>query len=180
MAAIAPPESAKLICGMLCHDAETFVQVSDALTPRFGPIDIRSETIDFDFTHYYEKEMGAGLLRQFVAFENCIDPGTLADIKRFTNELEDRFAQNADVRRPINLDPGYVVLSRLILASAKNFAHRIYLRDGIYAEVTLLYRNHRWESLEWTFPDFASHCYDPFFTDARNRLREQQHKERVS
>jgi hypothetical protein len=79
--------------------------------------------------------------------------------------------------RPINLDVGYITPAKLVLASMKNFSHRIYLRDGVYGEVTLLYRGRRWEALEWTFPDFASGRYDAFLSEARRRLRQEPARE---
>jgi hypothetical protein len=188
MAAILEPKPVKLISGLLCADKILLEKVRQELSERFGPIDVVMDAQPFDFTHYYDDEMGAGLYRSFVAFETLIDPGRLAEIKIATNELEDRFAR--DVRegkiawtadspppaRPVNLDPGYIAPSRLILASMKDFSHRIYLRGGVYAEVTLQYRN-GWQSLPWTFPDYASGRYDAFFHQAREALRRQERKD---
>jgi hypothetical protein len=145
------------------------------LAEAFGPVDEVSATMPFDFTHYYDGEMGSPLLRRFVAFRPLASPSALADIKLATNAIEARMAADAahgGPSRPVNLDPGYVEQSKLVLASMKDFAHRVYLRDGVYGEVTLLYRGGRWESLPWTFPDFASGRYDAFLTAARQRLRE--------
>ena len=72
--------------------------------------------------------------------------------------------------RPLNLDPGYITPAKLVLASTKDHAHRIYLRDGIYAEVTLSFRGRKWQPLEWTYPDYRRDDYQRFFTECREWL----------
>lgn len=167
------PDPVKLIVGMLSARRELLGEAAERLGAEYGPIDLTSDVIDFEFTHYYDRQMGAGLLRQFVAFERLITPDQIAPIKLATNRLEAEFAAAAreGPQRPVNLDPGYVAESKLVLASVKDHAHRIYLRDGIYAEVTLRYSAGRWAAGEHTFPDYASGAYDAFLTDARCRLR---------
>jgi hypothetical protein len=167
-----PFEPAKLICGMIAPSPLWFDRAESLLVATYGPVDVASEIIPFDMTNYYEPQMGPGLLRKFVAFEQLIDPQQLADIKHETNSLEQQLAACPDaiVGRPVNLDPGYLALSKLVLASMKDFAHRIALRDGAFAEITLQYQN-GWQSLPWTFPDYASGRYDDFLTNARNALR---------
>ncbi len=182
MAAITQPRLVKFICGMISARAELFGLAQERLIELLGPVDIVSDVLPFDFTTYYDEEMGRPRLRKFLAFERLIDPGELAGVKRATNGLEDFFAraqaraQPAGPARPINLDPGYLVQSRLILASMKDFAHRIYLADGVFAEVTLQYRD-GWQALPWTFPDYGSGRYFPFFDAVRARLREQEMQE---
>jgi hypothetical protein len=174
MAAIHEPQPVKLICGMITARLEYFSAARSMLKKQFGREDVVSAIMPFDFTDYYCAEMGNPLLRQFVAYEFLIDPGRLGDIKRRTNELEEQIASlpGRSVSRPINLDPGYLTLAKLVLGSMKDFAHRIYLGGGVYAEVTLQYRN-GWQKLDWTFPDYASGRYDPFFNKARQTLHEQ-------
>ena len=161
----------KLICGMISSRVELFDAAAEELSRAFGPIDHASETMDFDFTHYYDEQMGAPLYRRFVGFAEPFQAGALADAKLRTNAIEADFARRrgGDAPRPINLDPGYVEASKLVLASMKNFSHRIYLTGGVYAEVTLMYRRGRWEPLPWTFPDYASGRYDAFLTAVRGR-----------
>jgi len=175
MGAISTPLPVKLFVGMLSGRRELLSAAAERLQSVYGRIDLTSQATDFDFTDYYEKEMGGGLLRQFVAFERLIDPGELVAIKQATNRMEAEFAAAASggPPRPINLDPGYVAESKLVLASTKDYAHRIYLRDGIYAEVTLRYAGGRWLPHQHTFPDYASGAYDAFFKQARGALREQ-------
>ncbi len=171
MGAITTPEQVKLIVGMLSVSREVLADATERLQRDFGPVDIAGEVMDFDFTHYYDEEMGTGLLRQFVALKKLIDPDQIVAIKRATNDIENGFAEGPN--RKVNLDPGYITESKLVLASTKDFAHRIYLRDGIYAEVTLMYVHSRWVSQPYTFPDYASGRYDEFMTQARDALRAQ-------
>ena len=176
MATIRPVDSVKLIVGMLSNRRERFALAAEALSARFGPIDVAGPVLPFDYTDYYTPQMGPNLLRQFLSFERLIAPDALAAVKGFTNELERQLADAGDVPRPINLDPGYVTPGKLVLASAKDFAHRVYLGEGIYAEVTLTFVRGRWVAGPFTFPDYASGAYDAFLTAVRERLMEQTRK----
>jgi hypothetical protein len=134
-----------------------------------GPIGLASDAFDFTETDYYTATMGTGLKKQFLAFERLIDPAALAEIKRSTNQWEAEytaFGRHIEPR-PLNLDPGYITPAKLVLASTKDHSHRIYLGDGIFAEVTLAYRQRRWQPLEWTYPDFRREDYQQFFTRCR-------------
>ena len=124
-----------------------------ALEDRFGPADAVSEPFPFDQTDYYNEELGAPILRRVLAFRDLRPLDELAGIKRFTNGLEDRFASGG--RRAVNLDPGFVTAERLVLATGKNFSHRIYLGDGIWADLTLIWQKGGWVHFPWTFPDYA-------------------------
>ncbi len=180
-AAPRPPEPVRLLVGMISADEDRFAEVRRRLEPDFGPVDLESETFPFDFTDYYEEETGSPLLRRFLSFERLMDPGELAAIKLRTNALEAEIAaelraQNPDSPpRPVNIDPGYVAPEKLVLATMKDRAHRVYLRDGVHAEVTLEWhggRTGRFAPREWTFPDFASGRSDGFRRRVRERLRE--------
>jgi hypothetical protein len=164
----------KLFVGVITGQPGRLPVVETALADRFGPVALRSSLLPFDLTAYYEKEMGTGLVRQFLGFEELIEPQTLAQAKRFTNELEAWIAQmNPGVRRPVNLDPGYVEQGKIVLASTKNHSHRIYLSEGIFAEVTLYYQDKEWRSNPWTFPDYSSGRYHGFFHELRRLYRLQ-------
>jgi hypothetical protein len=179
MAEAAQAPAVKLICGMISAKVELFDEAADKLTGSFGPVDLISEIMDFDFTHYYDKEMGTPLHRKFVAFADCVGGDVLIQAKWTTNAIERDFAEKLDhvPPRPINLDPGYIEPSKLVLSSMKDFSHRIYLGRSVYAEVTLMYRRGKWEPLPWTFPDYASHRYHPFLTQVRQRLQQQLKQE---
>jgi hypothetical protein len=169
------PHPAKLIVGMLSARTETFDAAERRLVDSYGPVDLRGDEFPFDFTDYYEGEMGADLRRRFVSHEHLIDPGDLPDIKLQANALEAELAQSTGdgSRRAINLDPGYVDQAKLVLATTKDFAHRLYLSRGIYAEVTLRFRNGQFEPWEWTYPDYRTEGCRSFFLEVRRRYREQ-------
>jgi len=174
MAEAKSPETVKLVCGMISGRVDLFDLAAGRMAERLGAPELTSEIMDFDFTHYYDRQMGSPLYRRFTAFEFLAPPDALVEVKCWTNELEARFAAEiAAPSRPINLDPGYVAESKLVLASMKDFAHRLYLGRGVYGEVTLTYSKGPWEPLGWTFPDFASPRYHAFLTAVRDRLRKQ-------
>ena len=139
----------------------------------FGPSAAVSDAFDFTETDYYSAEMGPGLKKQFWIFGNTIDPCRLAAIKRQTNLWEAEYAglKTHTEPRPLNLDPGYLTLAKLVLASTKDHAHRIYLADGIYAEVTLSFRRGGWQPFDWTYPDYRRADFQQFFTGCRELLR---------
>jgi len=165
------PQPVKLVMPLLSNDPERFVLARDLLNEHFGPIDYASDTITFDVTDYYQEEMGAGLLRKFYAYERLIDPGQLANIKRLTNALEGELAVAG--KRTINLDPGYLSYAKFVLATTKNRAHRIYLGQGIYAEITLSYHHKAFQTLPWTYPDYASPAYLQVLKEIRDIYAQQ-------
>ncbi|MBS3736518.1 MAG: DUF4416 family protein [Candidatus Bipolaricaulota bacterium] len=169
------PKPVKLFTGLLTSRPEIFSSVEEELRAEFGPADLESELIPFDFTDYYSEEMGEDIKRKFISFEELIDPGDIADIKLNTNEAEEEFSEELDVDlpRPINIDPGYVGQSKMVLATTKNYSHRIYIRSGIYAEVTFQYKDGSFRALQWTYPDYRSEEYLEFFERVRTRYCEQ-------
>ena len=136
------------------------------LQEAFSTIDLRSEQIPFDQTPYYQREMGDDLLRKWVSFTALVRQDAIAEAKLTTNRLEERLAR-PDGARTVNLDPGYLVPSRLVLATTKDYAHRVYVGEGIYAEVTLVYRAGGFQPLEWTYPDYRGHIALDFFKCVR-------------
>ncbi|MDR2345931.1 MAG: DUF4416 family protein [Planctomycetaceae bacterium] len=144
----------------------------------FGNIVVKSEKFDVDqFTNYYSHSMGQNLKKQLWGLKNLIDPADLAEIKLLTNKWENDFLNenysNLEIncQRPLNIDPGYVDLGKLILASTKDHAHRIYLSNGIFAETTLIYRQKKWESLPWSYPDYQSEICLNFISQCRDLLK---------
>jgi len=155
----------KLIAGFIYKDEAFFIKSRDSLKKRFGRVDFESAPIDFNYTSYYEKEMGAGLKRRFISFSKLVPIQDLYRIKLYTNRLESRFSDSG--RRRVNIDPGYMDLAKLVLASTKDYSHRVYLRKGIFAEITLNYRNNSFTPNDWTYPDYRSQDYIDIF----NRIR---------
>ncbi len=169
------PRPVKLIIGILAADQQCLTAAIDTIKAKFGKIDLLSETWPFDQTDYYKDQTGPNILRMFVTIEKLIDPGKLAKIKHKTNKLEQNlaFQLNRDFYRPVNLDPGLIEPSKLILATTKNYSHRIYIGQKMYAEVTLLYDKGTWQPLPYTYPDYKQQCYFDFLTKVRAKLLEQ-------
>ena len=166
--------SVKLFVGVLASDRKLIEQVRDRLTALYGTIDHESLVIPFDFTDYYAAEMGELVDRVFFSFERLIDGDQLAHIKSQTNDIEDEMKPLLQtVSRPVNLDPGYLENAKVILASTKNFYHRIYLGNGIFAEVTMHFRNNTFQFFPWTYPDYQSKDYQEFFLRVRHIYRSQ-------
>lgn len=165
MAEIKPPQKVKVVVGYITKDINLIEEVNKILFPLLGEVDLKSEIIDFNFTDYYEEEMGKELKRGWVSFRNLIMPDFLSDLKIKTNEIEEKFKENN--KRKINIDPGLLTLNNFILATTKNYAHRIYLQKGIYAEVTLIYRKKGFQNLPWTYPDYQTEFFHDFLLQVR-------------
>ncbi|MEI6125712.1 MAG: DUF4416 family protein, partial [Pseudomonadota bacterium] len=166
-----PPQPVKLIVSILTSEHDLAAAAGEQLKLRFGPADFISPELAFTFTDYYEKEIGKNLFRHFITYAELISPEALPSIKLYTNGLEETLARQDGTRR-INIDPGYIALWHLILATCKRFAHRPYLRDGVYADLTLLFQGKTFKSLPWTFPDYGS----AEIISLLNTLREQYYK----
>lgn len=171
MGIIKQKEKVQLIIGILSADKLIIEKAVQRLSEQYGLLDYESEFIDFIFTDYYETEMGKNLLRKFISFKKLINPEILPDIKIFTNKLEEKFL-TTEGKRLINLDPGYITLGKLVLATTKNQQHRIYLRNGIFAEVTLRYTNKTFTNWEWTYPDYRTKKYVDIFNHIRELYKE--------
>lgn len=171
MGTIHQPEPVKLIVGVLACRRELLAEAAGRLGQEFGPIDRRSDPVPFTFTSYYQDELGEHPWRQFLTFANLIDPGQLAGIKVQTNALEEEWAIGG--RRALNLDPGYIALGKLVLATTKNHWHRIYIGRGIYAEVTLPFRGGAFQPQEWTYPDYRTPEHLEFFASVREQCKSQ-------
>jgi hypothetical protein len=165
------PQPVKLIASVLTGQTALLARAQAMLRVAFGPIDFESGLLPFEHTDYYAGEFGSGLQRQIVAFAELVDPAELPAIKRQTNELEWELGQEGS--RRVNIDPGYVSLAKLVLASTKNHGHRLYLDRGIYGEVTLTYHGGRFRPWPWTYPDYASDEYCALFARIRARYRAQ-------
>ena len=162
------PPSAKLVAGLLFSDFAVRDQALETLFRSYGPFDFLSEPQRFTHTTYYNREMGSDILRQVCGFLNLLRPESLPDIKLVTNQLEAQLAQKG--KRRVNIDPGLLSEERLILATGKNYTHRIYLRSGIYADLTLVYQNGAYRALPWTYPDYREPTLLHFLGILRQKL----------
>jgi hypothetical protein len=147
------PKPAKYFVALLSSDNDLLNIAETDLSSILGEIDGRSETMPWSVSTFYEQEMGRGLLRRFVSFANLRAPGDLAALKVQTNQIEDNYRID-DLRRRVNLDPGYIDAYKVVLASTKNAGQRLYLGSGIYGEATLLFHDGAFHGLEYTYRDY--------------------------
>jgi len=168
------PDPVKLIIGILACDEQALAAAVEMIKAKFGECDLESPTWPFTHTQYYAKETGSTIVKKFVTIEKLILPDELAKIKIKTNKMEAKLAGKfANLSRPVNLDPGYIEPSKLVLASTKNFSHRIYIGKKIWAEVTLIFHKGRWVSFDYTFPDHKEDRYHGFFSQVREKALTQ-------
>jgi len=147
------PPPVKLIFSVIYADSSNCQKGISMLQKEWGAIDFLKMDLPFHHTTYYEREMGHPLRRCFLSFKTLIDRQALVTVKRVSNQIENDLAKE-DGRRTLNLDPGYVTDYQLVLASGKNFSHRIYLGEGVFADLTLVFREKKFEPLPWTYPDY--------------------------
>jgi hypothetical protein len=168
----APEPVLQIIAAFSRYDA-ALDWTATTIADRFGAIALTSPRFDFRETDYYQTTMGDSLRKVFFACAESADPAALVDWKHATNSWEAEYAGQANHQelRPLNLDPGYISLGKLVLASTKDHAHRIYMAQGIYAEVTLRYSAKRWQTQPWTYPDYQRADFQAFFGECRQYLR---------
>jgi hypothetical protein len=165
------PPQVKLFVAAMFDASMDHKEVQDVLTGKFGRVDATYGPVAFGFTEYYKDEMGENCKKIYLTFEQLIPREALAGIKTFTNEVEQRYTSNG--KRRLNLDPGYIAPDKLVLASTKDFYHRLYLSQGIFAEVTLHYRKGSYRHFSWTYPDYK----EPEFLEFLERARAGYMKE---
>jgi len=172
MGAPREPKAAKYFVALLSSDPDLLDSVEKDLAAGLSDIDARSELVPWTASNFYEKEMGPRLWRQFLSFAALYSPGRLAEIKLKTQAMEERYRADTHGRR-VNLDPGYLDVYKVVLASTKNAGQRIYLHSGIYGEVTLLYHNAAFHGLQYTYADYQWPETLRFFTGLRARYLSQ-------
>jgi hypothetical protein len=166
------PDPAKLIIRFLFSDPGSQRQALEALVSDFGPMDFLSMPGAFPYTTYYDNEMGQGIRRQTAGFLKLVSPGSLPDIKLRTNDIE--ISLSRDGKREVNIDPGLLSAERFVLATGKNFTHRIYLRNGIYADLTLIYQKGAYRAMPWTYPDYREPEFLHYLAVLRKKLKFQR------
>jgi hypothetical protein len=176
MGMISYPIPVKPVCAVTFSPDFSLEEILREIKPFTGEADLTSPMFDFDFTEYYSAEMGNGLKKAFVSFDKLMEPGQLSPLKIRTQELEGIWTREGG--RRVNLDPGYVTSAKLVLASTKDFAHRIFLGGGIYGDVQLQYRHGKWHPEVWTFPDYRTETALSFFEAVRDLFNRQERRMR--
>jgi len=162
-----PVDSVKLLMSTIFTDGDLLKSILEVLSEHYGSIDFISDQMPFHYTDYYTEEMGSPLARRFIFFDVLIPPESLPDVKLLANDVEHRFSVRG--KRRVNIDPGYISQAHLILATGKGYTHRPYLRDGIYADLTLMYRGKTFHSLPWTYPDYSAKPVIDMFNRIRSK-----------
>ncbi len=165
------PTPAKLFVSIFSREDSLIEKALARLESVLGPHDIKSPLLPFDKTDYYEPEFGPNLKRRFISFKNLIKQESIISIKHFAWKIEKEMS--VEEHRLVNIDPGYILLERLVLVTFKNFSHRLYLGQGVYGEVTLIFKKGRFEPLPWTYPDYSSEEALEIFLKMRQRYKEE-------
>jgi hypothetical protein len=175
MGAAHVPDPVLLVVAAFSRHEAALAWAADRLAPVFGPLGLVSPTFAFDQTRYYEPAMGLELRKRFYVFRDLMPANCLPGVKRQTNEWEIELARSAayEEQRPLNLDPGVLCLGKFLLATTKDQAHRVYLNDGIFAEVTLRYQDGAFHPLPWTYADYRQPAVLDFLKVARNYYRQR-------
>ena len=169
-----PAEQVKLFIGIMYDKEIPIGEVLARLENRFGPCEYSVGPLPFTWTDYYEKEMGKYLLKIFCCYKKLINRDQLPALKLWTNQVEQDYPGSTG--RRVNIDPGYLSRDKLVLASTKDFFHRLYLSDGIYGEVTLHFRRDVFRYFSWTYPDYKEAVVHDMLRKAREALVEEIRK----
>ncbi len=161
-------EQAILFAGLLYSDKTVYQSVKIKLKEKYGNIKLESDEHEWIYSDYYRDEFGWPIIRRFVLIDNIIDPGTISDIKLTSILIEKEYSVYS--KRSINIDPGYITLSKVVLPTTKNYSHRIYLKDGIYAEVTLIFKDGSYQPHIFTYPDYKETYTLEFLKKGRDIL----------
>ncbi len=171
MGKIRKPPPVKLFLAVTTADQKIWDEIAGRLTKKFSELESTSGWFDFNFTDYYQAEMGTSLKKSLFAFKELVAPDTLPDVKNFTNSLEEEAAIAG--RRVINLDPGYLDAAKVVLATTKDYSHRLYLGKGIFGDVHLTFREHHFQNNPWTYPDYQQENIHNFFEEVRQHYFKQ-------
>lgn len=177
MGTIRRPPPVLYFASLIFNDQGPMAAIEKELRDVLGPIEDRSATKPFLHSDYYQKEMGKNLSRYFLLFQPLASRGQLPEVKLQTNEIETRHARQGD--RTVNIDPGYIALEHIVLATTKGFAHRLYLGKGIFGDLTLMFENGSFHGLPWTYPDYRSEEIIALCTSWRQHYKESLRCQKV-
>ena len=170
-----PPPSAKLFCSLIYSGHFVLQAAIEALVQEWGGVETISRRLPFDFTPYYEKEMGSALVRKFLVFRDPVEQDSLPALKGTANRVESHFLGPGGARK-VNIDPGLLLADKLVLATTKPSANRPYLGSGVYADLSLVYHRGSYRSLPWTYPDYAGRETIEMMNALRNRFLEKRRR----
>jgi hypothetical protein len=163
------PLPARLLFSVIFRENRDFETSLRKISDRLGDVACTSEPFPFDRTDYYEREMGAPLYRRFVLMANAVSRDELPLTKLAAEAIENELSVHG--KRTVNIDPGLLADENFVLASGKNYSHRIYLRDGVFADLTLVFQKGEYRPLPWTYPDYASAKIRAYLTELRMEIQ---------
>lgn len=175
MSTLKVPPKVRLFMGIIYDENSEIISCLNSLEQKYGQIGFKSKIFPFDSTSYYSSEMGQNLSRKFIAFEELIKREQIVEVKHYSNDLEDAFS--LDKKRTINIDPGYIAAEHVVLSTGKAYSHRPYLGEGVYADLTLVYKNNSFIFLDWTYPDYKDKNIQDIFIELRSNYLEDLKKE---
>lgn len=167
-------EDAVIFIASLFSCRETFEAAVPKLQDLFGHTYYQSPFLPWNYSTYYNAELGTPLLRSFMFFEPIINTDSLVDAKLSVVEVENSLSMEG--KRQLNIDPGYMSLAKVVLASRKNYSHRIYLGKGVFCELELFYQDGRFNPLPYTYYDYRDDTFIRFFSEARRLLKKRLDK----
>jgi uncharacterized protein DUF4416 len=178
MGGVRPVEPVLFLTAVFSRYPQALDWAREKTAAAWGAVALASPRFVFDATDYYQPTMGPGIEKCFYVYETLADPALLVERKLAANAWEVEYARTAGHQepRPLNIDPGYLTSAKLVLASTKDHAHRIYLARGIFAEVTLFYKDRQWQPRDWTFADYRRADYQAFFDSARQYFQQHRHQ----
>ena len=169
MGQVARHNKVKLIVGFIFNDEKALKKAEALISEKFGPVDLESRVIDFSHTDYYNDEFGTNLKRKLISLKRLVSPEDIYRTKLITNKMEHSLSRSN--KRTVNIDPGYITEGKLVLLTTKDHSHRIYLRNGIYAESTLKFHRNTFLPWQTTFPDYKTDTYIKIFKEIRNQYK---------
>lgn len=164
------PKQVKLIIGLLANSKESLDVIKSVLIEQLGEIDQQMDVIPFEWTNYYQEEVGEKPIRTFLSFKALIDRETIVDIKRLTNQIE---LKEFNGQRLVNIDPGYMTLGQFFLATTKDQRQRVYVSKGIFIDPTLYFKDKQYQWYDWTYHDYRSQEYHDFLKSVRQVYHKQ-------
>ena len=165
MGVLSDQQPVKLVVSIIYREAVSLDRTVKMLKGLYGKIEPLEKTFSFNYTDYYEKELGKPLYRKILCFKKLVRKERLYNVKISTNRIEELLRSGAN--RTVNVDPGYLTEAKLVLLTTKDYTHRIYIGKRIFAESTLFFKNGTFNPWPWTYPDYASREMISYFTAVR-------------
>ncbi|MBN1504267.1 MAG: DUF4416 family protein, partial [Candidatus Eisenbacteria bacterium] len=164
-----PEPKVKLIAAVMAVREELIGESLSVLSPSYGSVELASPVFPFTYSSYYAAEMGKTLVKVFCSFRGVVDAGDIVARKLEAMACERQFVTEGTASRRVNIDPGYVDGTKLVLGTTKSASHRVYISSGVYGDVELVYKRGAFEPLEWTYPDYRDATAREFFCKVRSR-----------